>query len=88
MLRFGSAIACVAFLVLAINAPTPGLLGFAILMVVVCATVSVFAFAAARIDDRSRNQVYVPSPEETEMLKRLAQQRKQAPTREPPADSV
>ena len=88
MLRFGSAIACIAFLVLAIKAPTPGVLGFAILMIVVCATVSVFAFAAARIDGRSRNQVYVPSPEEAEMLKRLAQQRKQAPGREPPADSA
>lgn len=91
-MRFVAAIACVLFLVFAINAPTPGMLGFAILMILVCATVSVFGFAAARIDDRSKDQVYVPSPEEAALLRERAQMQRDAfakknaaPSREPPA---
>ena len=93
MLRYVSAIASVLFLAFAFFAPTAGLLGFAILMAVVSATVAVFGFAAARIDDRSRDQVYVPTPEESALLRERAQRQREAfaqkgaaaPRREPPA---
>ena len=78
MLRYATALASVISLVVAIRAPTPGIMGFAILMMLLCATISIFGFAAARISSRSQTQVYVPSPEEIALLKQRAQRQREA----------
>ena len=78
MLRFGAALAAVLFLAMAITARSPGMLAFAIFGVVACATVSVFAFAGARIDSSSRDHVYVPTPEEAELMKKRALRQREA----------
>jgi hypothetical protein len=77
MIRYGALLSAALFIALAFMAKTGGTLAVVLLMVVVSGTVAVFGFAAARIDQSSKHHVYVPTPEEAELLRRRAQRQRE-----------
>jgi hypothetical protein len=61
---------------LALNTHSPGWMGLGLLVGLVMCFVTAFAFAAKRIEARARSEVYVPTPEELELLRRRAERQK------------
>jgi hypothetical protein len=56
---------------------SPGLLGLSLLGAFLFSLGAVFAFAQARIDSSQQREVYLPSPEERELMRKAMEKRKQ-----------
>lgn len=62
---------------------SPGLMGFAILGLVVFSFLSVLGFAQAKFEAGRQRDAYIPSPQEIELMRRAAEKRKAAMTGKP-----
>lgn len=77
-MRFVLAGLTVLCLVVAFLTDSPGLLGFSLIGAFLFALAAVFAFAQARIETSQQREVYLPSPEERELMRKAIEKRKQA----------
>jgi hypothetical protein len=68
--------ATLAIFWMALNARSPGWMGLGLLVGLVMCFVTALAFAAKRIEARAQSEVYVPTPEELELLRRRAERQK------------
>lgn len=77
-MRFLLAGLTVLCLVIAFLTDSPGLLGISLIGAFLFALAAVFAFAQERIASNQQREVYRPSPEERELMRKAMEKRKQA----------
>ena len=77
-MRFVLAGLTVLCLIAAFVTDSPAILGFGLLGAFLFSLGAVFAFAQARIDSTQQREVYVPSPEERELMRKAMEKRNQA----------
>lgn len=66
---------------------SPGLMGLAILGLVVFAFLSVLGFAQAKFEAGRQQDAFIPSPQEIELMRRAAEKRKAAANADKPDDT-
>ena len=76
-MRFVLAGLTVLCLAVAFMTDSPGLLGLSLLGAFLFSLAAVFAFAQARIESNQQREVYMPSPEERELMRKAMEKRKQ-----------
>jgi hypothetical protein len=75
-MRFVLAGLTLACLVIAFTTDSPGLLGLSLFGAFLCSLGAVFTFAQARIESSQQREVYIPSPEERELMRKAMEKRK------------
>ena len=75
-MRFLLAGLTVLFLVVAVVTDSPGLLGLSLVGAAICSFAAIIAFAQSRIDSRQQRQIYLPSPDERELMRKAMEKRK------------
>ena len=76
----GLAVLC---LIVAFVTSSTAILGFCLLAAVLLSLGAVFVFAQARIDSTQHGDIYLPTPEERELMRKTMEQRKQAASAAP-----
>ncbi len=82
-MRFIFAALSLLCLLVAFLTNSPGLMGLAILGLVVFAFLSVLGFAQAKFEAGRQRGAFIPSPQEIELMRRAAEKRKAANVRKP-----
>lgn len=82
-MRFIFAALSLVCLLVAFLTNSPGLMGLAILGLVVFSFLSVLGFAQAKVEATRQREAFIPSPQEIELMRRAAEKRKAAMASKP-----
>ncbi len=77
-MRFAFALLAALCLLTAFLTSSPLLLGLSLIGCALFSLIAVFAFAQARIDASQQRQIYIPSPEERDLMRKALAKRQVA----------